>query len=87
VAVRKHCLSLAPDAAYRIQYDTTGEKLYFSYVPKSEELLTVPQDDIEEADEEMNGGGTEDAMEEDEEDPVEEFNDSDGPSSKRAKLR
>lgn len=84
VAVRTHCLAFAPDASFRIQYDAAGEAMSFSYVPKGEELLTAPRDDIEDADEEMNGVA--DPMDEDE-DPIDEFDSDGGPSAKRSKLK
>jgi hypothetical protein len=87
VAVRSRCLGFATDAVYRIQYNTSGELLCFSHLPKNEELLTTPLDDIQDvADDEMMNGKA-DPMEEDETDPIEEYPESNAPAAKRSKLR
>lgn len=57
VQLRSLCLSVTPEASYRIQYETSKAHIFFSYLPEGETLLTVPQE--------------EDSMQEDEE-PVEE---------------
>jgi hypothetical protein len=86
VTVRTHCLAVAPDAAYRIQYSPSSDVLFFSHLPKSEALLTAPVDDMEGVvEEEMNG--TTDPMEEGEADPIEEYEESDAPAAKRTKVR
>jgi hypothetical protein len=43
-------LTIAPDASYRIQYNTESGKLYFCYLPEGEELLTVSLGDEQDAD-------------------------------------
>lgn len=75
VAVRAHCFSVAADAFFRVQYDTTSGEMYFSYLPKGRPLLLEPSNAIEDDED--------DAMEEDEEvDPIEQ----DEPIAKRMKL-
>ena len=72
VVVRAHCFATAPKAFYRIQYDRSNGVLYFSYLPKSEELLLAPSDEVMDYDNEVNG--VDDAvMMEDEDDPIEEY--------------
>jgi hypothetical protein len=53
VHLRAQCLTTSPDASYRIQYNTMNGRLYFSYLPEGEELLTVP---VEEPDDEVGEG-------------------------------
>lgn len=43
--LRSLCLGVTPEASYRVQYDSSKAQIYFSYLPESETLLTVPQDD------------------------------------------
>ena len=52
VQLRSLCLSVTPEASYRMQYDTVKGYVYFSYLPEGETLLTVPQDDDPMQDEE-----------------------------------
>jgi hypothetical protein len=87
VAARTRCLGFATDAVYRIQYNPSDGLLCFSHLPKNEELLTTPIDDIQDVaeDEVMNGNA--DPMEEEETDPIEEFAESNAPAAKRTKLR
>jgi hypothetical protein len=88
VAVRTHCLGFATDAVYRIQYNPSDKLLCFSYLPKNEELLTTPRDDIKDVVEDEIMNGTADPMEEGEEtDPIEEYDESNAPAAKRSKLR
>jgi len=51
VELREKCLSISPDAAFRIQYNTTNGRLYFSYLPESETLATTAGDDEDDDDE------------------------------------
>ena len=89
VAVRIHCFSMGPNAFYRIQYDAKSGSMCFSYLPKNEELLLTPGPDnvaSEPEPEEVNGGETgEDQVMEDEDDPIEEYEDEE-PAVKRLKL-
>ena len=62
VQLRSLCLSVTPEASYRIQYDTSKAHIFFSYLPEGDALLTVPQED--------------DSMQEDEE-PAEEEEEED----------
>lgn len=87
VAVRTRCLGFATDAVYRIQYDPSGELLCFSHLPKNEELLTTPKDDIQDVVEEKVMNGTADPMGEEKSDPIEEYDESNAPAAKRSKLR
>ena len=54
--MRSLCLAVTPEASYRIQYDSPKARIFFSYLPEGETLLTVPQDDdpIEEDDEHVD---------------------------------
>lgn len=56
VALRNACLGMSPNVSYRIQYNSSNGRLYFSYLPDGEELSTVPpgDDDEDEDDEEMD---------------------------------
>ena len=77
VAVRLQCLSIAPDAVYRIQFDTESSVMMYSYLPENEGLLTNPKVDNDD-------NNREDGMD------VEESSDMNGgspPVAKRAKLR
>lgn len=59
IQLRSACLALSKDAAFRIQYNSTNGRLYFSHLPEGEELLTVPNgddDDDEDDDEVMEDG-------------------------------
>jgi hypothetical protein len=61
VQLRSACLALSPDAAFRIQYNSSNGRLYFSYLPEGEELSTVPtgDDDDDDDDEAMEDGEVE----------------------------
>ena len=103
VQLRSLCLSITPEASYRIQYDTSKAHIFFSYLPESDTLLTVPQedDDMQEDDEaaEDDDAAMKDADDDGDDVDVDaaeskEENDADGnnggadpPSSKRAKLK
>lgn len=53
--MRSSCLALSPDAAFRIQYNSSNGRLYFSYLPEGEELSTVPADnDDDDSDDDDN---------------------------------
>ena len=80
--VREQCVTMAPDAFFRVQYD--GEILRFSYLPKSASFPTAPRPEDNEIDEYTESERAEESMEDDD-DPIEEFDD-DRPQ-KRAKLR
>lgn len=45
IAVRARCFEAAPDALYRMQYDTVDQKLYFSYLPRNAELHLEPHEE------------------------------------------
>lgn len=102
VKLRSQCLSVADNACYRIQRDTKGGWMYFSYVEPNQELLAVPEYDEEDEDEDMDDGGA--AYEQDErtgeeegeaEEEGEEIEDAEegevgeivGPDAKRPKLK
>lgn len=85
VVVRAHCFSVAPQASYRIQYDTTAGILYFNYLPKGRELRTASPGQNGNIDsKEING---DDAPMESEDDPIEEFDDEEYRAVKRAKVQ
>jgi len=42
-SLRVNSLELCPDASFRIQYHSSEESLYFSFLPKEIELLTAPR--------------------------------------------
>lgn len=90
VALRAQCLSIVPDAAYRIQFDRSTGKIRCCYLPRDEKLLTSPRDDpVDQREEEMTGETDDDLMTMDE-DPIEEFDDMNGatemPDAKRIKV-
>lgn len=60
VELRDKCLAVSPDAAFRIQYNTTNGRLYFSYLPESETLSTVAGDDDDDEDDDEDDGAMED---------------------------
>lgn len=60
VQVRAACLSISRDVSYRIQYNSSNGRLYFSYLPEGQELSLVPagdDDDDDDDDEVMDDGG------------------------------
>jgi histone deacetylase complex regulatory component SIN3 len=68
VQLRSACLALSPDAAFRIQYNSSNGRLYFSYLPEGEELSTVPtgdDDDDDDDDEAMEDGEVESDLDDD----------------------
>lgn len=87
--MRSQCLTIADDASFRIQYNSENGKLYFSYLPEGEEMLTAPLDDYSVEDEAVDGGrveveanGADDDVDMDVEDEDEEIR-----QTKRPKLR
>jgi len=54
-------LSLSRDASFRIQYNVSNGRLYFSYLPQSEYLSTVAGDDEDGSDDDLSDEGMEDA--------------------------
>lgn len=88
--LRDKCLTLSADAAFRIQYNTTNGRLYFSYLPESETLSTVAGDDDEdeEDDDAMEDGDVESDDEDDDEDVMDvEDEEEDLRQVKRPKLK
>ena len=81
-------MTIAPDASFRIQYDSESGDLYFSYLPEGEELVIdpleedFPENDVVDAgrDDEANVGDDDEHM--DVEDEDEEIR-----QTKRPKLR
>ena len=47
IQLRTQCLTISSEASYRIQYNDSNGRLYFSYLPQEEDLLTVPVSDDE----------------------------------------
>lgn len=71
VQVRAACLSISPDVSYRIQFNTTNGRLYFSYLPKGQELSTVPiEDDDDDDDDEAMEDNDLDSDDDDDDDDV-----------------
>merc|ERR1712238_582026 len=60
VTLRSTCMSISPSAEYRIQYNASNGRLYFSYLSEEEELSTVPMVDDDDDDEDMEDGEMED---------------------------
>jgi hypothetical protein len=56
VQLRSTCLALSPETIFRIQYNTTNGRIYFSYLPESEELSTVPTGDDDDDDDDDDDG-------------------------------
>ena len=68
VALRSTCLAMSSTAEYRIQYNSKVGRLYFSYLPEDEELLTTlpdDDDDDDDDDDEMEDGEMEDDYDDD----------------------
>lgn len=86
VAVRSQCLSIVPDAFFRIQFDPSAGNVRYCYL-ESGPLLTSPRDDNGEKEEDANMDTGEDIMEED---PIEDFDDVNAgdstPEAKRARV-
>jgi chromatin remodeling complex protein RSC6 len=57
VKLRSQCSSVSENSCYRIQLDTTGGWIYFSYIEPDQDLLVVPEFEEEEEDEEMDEAG------------------------------
>jgi hypothetical protein len=88
VTLRSSCQVISPDVSYRIQYNPSNGRLYFSYLPEGEELSTVPMgdDDDDDDDEEMEDGEVEDDYE-DEDDMDLDHEEEDLRQVKRMKVR
>ena len=82
VSVRANCFSSAPDASFRIQYDTSTETFFFSYLPRDAELHLSPQAEPMEEDETVEATATDDA----ESDPIEEYESDDVREAKRPRI-
>jgi hypothetical protein len=86
VAIRTQCLSIVPDAFFRIQFDAAAGNVRCCYL-ESGPLLTSPRDDDGEIEEDTNMDTGDDPMEED---PIEDFDDVNGgaapPETKRARV-
>jgi Sin3 family co-repressor len=66
VAVRSHCLSIVPDAFYRIQLDPVDGTLNYCYLESGSPLLTAPNPDEEEdIEDDTNMDTGDDMMDED----------------------
>jgi hypothetical protein len=88
VTLRNACLVISRDVSYRIQYNASNGRLYFSYLPEGEELSTVPVEDDDDDDEDMEDGEVEDDFEDDDEDDMDlENEEEDLREVKRVKLR
>merc|ERR1719171_192327 len=61
VDLRSTCIAISPTAEYRIQYNSSNGRLYFSYLPEGEELSTTQDGD----DEDMEDGEMEDEYDDD----------------------
>jgi hypothetical protein len=88
VLCRKQCLSIVPDAEYRIQFDRSAERIFFGYLPRDQKLQVFLHDD--DADEEMEEDTAGETGDEPMEEDIEEINElnggpSDAPSAKRLK--
>ena len=79
VELRDKCLAITPDAAFRIQYNTSIGRLYFSYLPESEPLSTEAvgddDDDDDDDDEAMEDGVESDDEDDDDDDDDDEVMD------------
>lgn len=85
LSLRSACMSISPDAKYRVQYNASNGRFYFSYLPAEEELSTVPTGDDDD-DEDMEDGEMEDDY--DDEDDMDSDNEAeDLLEVKRAKIR
>jgi hypothetical protein len=87
VTLRAACFAISPDASYRIQFNSSNGRLYFSYLPEAEELSTVPTgDDDDDDDDEMEDNEVEDDYE-DEDDMDLDHEEEDLREAKRSKVR
>lgn len=85
VTLRAACFVISPDVSYRIQYNSSNGRLYFSYLPEGEELSTVPTGDDDD-DDEMDDNEVEDDYE-DEDDMDLDHEEEDLREVKRLKVR
>jgi histone deacetylase complex regulatory component SIN3 len=81
VVVRTRCFAVASEAIYRIQRDVQSGEMYFSYLPKTADLLTAPRQDDDKIEDYEGQDAATVPMEED--DPIHEFDESDDRPSKR----
>lgn len=87
VQLREKCLTVSPDAAFRIQYNTTNGRLYFSYLPESEPLSTAPVDEDDDDDDALEDGDVESDDDDDDDVMDVEDEDEDLRQVKRVKLK
>jgi hypothetical protein len=95
VELRDKCLTISPDAAFRIQHNTMNGRLYFSYLPESETLATVAGDDDDDDDDEdneaMEDGDVESSIDDEDDDDDDlmdvEDEEEDLRQAKRSKLK
>ena len=67
--MRSQCSVVSAESNYRIQFNTTNGKLYFSYLGEGEELLTLPPaDDEPDDDDGMEEGEVDDDDDDDDDD-------------------
>jgi histone deacetylase complex regulatory component SIN3 len=86
VSLRNACLVISPEVSYRIQYNSSSGRLYFSYLPEGEELSTVPMGDHDDDDEGMEDGEIEDDSDDDDDMDLEN-EEEDLREAKRMKVR
>ncbi|KAL3918541.1 MAG: hypothetical protein SGILL_004187 [Bacillariaceae sp.] len=85
VNLRNACLVISPEVSYRIQYNATNGRLYFSYLPEGDELSTVPVGDDDDDDEVMEDGEVGDEFDDDDDDMDVENEEEDLRAAKRVK--
>jgi len=66
--VRSYSLATTKEAVYRIQYDLDDGKLFFSYVPESEDMMTAPPQELAGDDMDMDDDDDSMHVEDEEED-------------------
>ncbi|GKY97387.1 hypothetical protein MPSEU_000697200 [Mayamaea pseudoterrestris] len=84
VVVRTRCFAVASEAAYRIQYDLKAKALYFNYLPKSVDLLSVPRHDDDRIEDYDGQDSADIPMEVD--DPIQDADDSEDRPNKRLRV-
>jgi hypothetical protein len=90
VSLRNSCLTISPVVSYRIQYNSSNGRIYFSYLPEGEQLSTEPtgdDDDDDDDDEEIEDGEVEEDDYEDEDDMDLDHEEEDLREAKRMKVR
>jgi hypothetical protein len=88
VLCRRQCLSIVPDAEYRVQLDRSAERIFFGYLPRDQKLqVSLHDGDADEEMEEDTAGETGDEPMEEDIEENNEFNGglSDVPDAKRLK--